>query len=79
MLKMVGTSGQLSLGCRRMSARIQLAIIFEADPRALATSDDTKRLLGAMPDVGEDADFSAHATWAGRGRNGIPDRHQCPV
>ncbi|WP_295404140.1 hypothetical protein [uncultured Thiocystis sp.] len=36
---------------------VRVAIIFETDPRARATGDDIKRLLGAMPDVGEDADF----------------------
>ncbi|MBK1719417.1 hypothetical protein [Thiocystis violacea] len=36
---------------------VRVAIIFEANPTARATGDDIKRLLRAMPDVGEDADF----------------------
>jgi hypothetical protein len=37
---------------------VRVAIIFEAEAAPDATAETIKRLLGAMPDVGEDADFA---------------------
>ena len=37
---------------------VRVAIIFDADSTARVAGDDIKHLLGAMPDVGADADFT---------------------
>jgi hypothetical protein len=37
---------------------VRVAIVFEKKPSFQAQNQDIKSLLAAMPDVGEDADFS---------------------
>jgi hypothetical protein len=37
---------------------VRVAIIFEAEPAPDTMGEEIKRLLAAMPDIGEDADFA---------------------
>lgn len=49
---------QLQLPPEIPAGPVRVAIIFEPAPAAQVTGEGIKTLLIAMPDVGEDADFS---------------------